>query len=207
MSGPGSPRAPGAGGGICSFVSCHVRDLVGGVGNSAMPVGRGSVKEPPSLGCWGRWVLARPLARTRGGAKDQTRAVIDWEPGALVSPLSPEQRPRACLDFAQSLARTCTRVFLRGIVPEPPSDPGRFSWGSFGQKTLTPGLKISLCLSLISQGWGNVLVDAQTDELGSEIDWGGHMPVDIGPRRLGTGRPHRHTWIDALIGASAMIDL
>jgi hypothetical protein len=40
MSGLGSPRAPRASEGICPFVSHPVRDFVGGVGDSAMPIER-----------------------------------------------------------------------------------------------------------------------------------------------------------------------
>jgi hypothetical protein len=45
-----------------------------------------SVKEPPSLGCSRRWVLARPLAQTRGRAKDQAYATIAQKSITWVSP-------------------------------------------------------------------------------------------------------------------------
>jgi hypothetical protein len=54
-----------------------MRDVVGGVGDSAAPVGLGSIEEPPSLGRSGRLVPARPLAQIGGEAEDQARAAVD----------------------------------------------------------------------------------------------------------------------------------
>jgi hypothetical protein len=72
----------------------------------------GGVKEPPSLGCSRRWVLAWPLAQTRG--------------------------------------RRCVRAFLRGITLEPRAILEGSVKGSFGRETLTPGLSIFVCLSLVT---------------------------------------------------------
>jgi hypothetical protein len=60
MSGPRSPRALGAGGGICPLVSRRVRDLVGGVGDGVTPIGQGGIEEPPEP--WMLGVLGSSLA-------------------------------------------------------------------------------------------------------------------------------------------------
>jgi hypothetical protein len=77
----------------------------------------GGIEDPLSLGHLGRWVLARPLAQTRDGSKDQARAAVDWELGSQVSPRVPS-RGGACSGFTRSLARRCARVYLRGIALE-----------------------------------------------------------------------------------------
>jgi hypothetical protein len=63
-----------------------MRDLVGGVGDSATPVGWGSVEELPSLGCSVRLVPAWPLAQSGGRVEDQGWVSIAREPRARVSP-------------------------------------------------------------------------------------------------------------------------
>jgi hypothetical protein len=70
----------------------------------------GGIEDPLSLGHLGRWVLARPLARTRDGSKDQAREAVDWELGSQVSPRVPS-RGRGVLGFHSILGqKVCTSV-------------------------------------------------------------------------------------------------
>jgi hypothetical protein len=84
--------------------------IVGGVSDSVASTSQGDVKEPPSLRRLGRYVPARPLARTGGRAEDKARAAIDWEPGARVRSQVPSR--------GLGRARVSPDLYPEGIAPE-----------------------------------------------------------------------------------------
>jgi hypothetical protein len=83
---PGSPRAPGASGGVCLLVSRPVRDPVGGTVDRVALAGQhwGAPRASVARGAPSR---ARALVGVgREGAKDRARASVDRETEARASP-------------------------------------------------------------------------------------------------------------------------
>jgi hypothetical protein len=113
---PESPWAPEARGGICSFVSHPVRDIVRGLGDSDVPVGRHrGAPKPWALGALGSSPILSLDWRWSWGSGSGYCLSRAW---SLCEPLSPKQRLMACLGFAWSLARRCVRAYLMDIAPE-----------------------------------------------------------------------------------------